>query len=211
MAVLGDVILIAHDVLGQALLYHERVVIGMSPTMHGHYAVLTPDDDLYVEECLPQSDDIAEVRGSRGLDDTPPGIPAGSVYRFRAIPLQADMERHYADGALMVGMPRPVHFPAVRTVAQPLAVALLRGAAPPAPGALARAAAPNTHLVPAPPVPDVPVVGQERLGGAINPQLSSQPHEGPSFHCQGGSKSPRGDGAGSPISTAQGPWSKRKR
>ena len=62
------------------LLYHERLLVAELDDMPGLWAVLTPDDDLYVEEiAVPALDDIQILGPRRGL---PRGIAAANVYLF---------------------------------------------------------------------------------------------------------------------------------
>ncbi|CAK0852660.1 unnamed protein product [Prorocentrum cordatum] len=161
---IGDVVLVKYDLPGPPL-WHERLIltVGAAP---GHYAVLTPDGDVFVEELRPDNDDIAEFRAAPGLGVPPQDIPLDSVYRFQAVPTAAEMIQHVRDGALQAGVPVPAA-PVVPVVGAPGAAPGARHpplgpAAPPA-GALVAVPPPmGAHLGPAAPPP----VG---AGGAAAP------------------------------------------
>ncbi|CAK0906896.1 unnamed protein product, partial [Prorocentrum cordatum] len=161
---IGDVVLVRYDLPGPPL-WHERLIltVGAQP---GHYAVLTPDGDIFVEELRPDNVDIAEFRAAPGLGVPPQDIPLASVHRFRAVPTTAEMIQHVRDGALQAGVPVPAA-PAAPVVGAPGAAPGARHpplgpAAPPA-GALVAVAPPmGAHLGPAAPPP----VG---AGGAAAP------------------------------------------
>ncbi|CAK0860193.1 unnamed protein product, partial [Prorocentrum cordatum] len=100
----GDFILIRYDLPG-APLFHERLVTGVSQSVPGLLATLTADGDHYAEET--RSDDVAEVRWSGVQGATSAGVDARQVYRFRAMPSDAELEQLRRDGALLVGGPPP--------------------------------------------------------------------------------------------------------
>ncbi|CAK0851199.1 unnamed protein product, partial [Prorocentrum cordatum] len=83
-------------------LWHERLILAVG-AQPGHYAVLTPDGDIFVEELRPDNVDIAEFRAAPGLGVPPQDIPLASVHRFRAVPTAAEMIQHVRDGALQAG------------------------------------------------------------------------------------------------------------
>ncbi|CAK0899853.1 unnamed protein product, partial [Prorocentrum cordatum] len=91
----GDFILIRYDLPG-APLFHERVVTGVGQSVPGLFAALTADGDHFAEET--RSDDVAEFRWSGAQGATPPGVGARQVYRFRAMPSDAELEQLKRDG-----------------------------------------------------------------------------------------------------------------
>ena len=50
------------------------------------FAIVTPDDDVYVEQYGGQDDDIEAVRWSAPWNQPPRGVPSNLVYRFRTEP-----------------------------------------------------------------------------------------------------------------------------
>eukprot|EP00974_Lingulodinium_polyedra_P088631 8594560-Lingulodinium_polyedra.AAC.1 len=65
MAAPGDVLLLRYAVDGPEI-WHERVVLAVSPARPSTKAVLTPDWDHYVEECTLENPDLQGIRASRG-------------------------------------------------------------------------------------------------------------------------------------------------
>eukprot|EP00959_Pyramimonas_sp_CCMP1952_P265848 5558534-Pyramimonas_sp.AAC.1 len=63
MARVGDVLLVKYNVPGPDL-WHERIVLAVHPTEAGHYYMLTPDGDAYIEDCSPASDGVDRIRGA---------------------------------------------------------------------------------------------------------------------------------------------------
>ena len=97
----GDQLWIEYDE-GGARLLHKRIVLGISTRNIEHFAVLTPDHDVYVEECDAANPDIKEwwkhYPGAvpHGHRAAPPGV---ARYDFDAAPGFAQMAEFCALGA----------------------------------------------------------------------------------------------------------------
>ncbi|CAK0910119.1 unnamed protein product [Prorocentrum cordatum] len=104
MTRVGDVLLLKYNVPGPAL-WHERIVLAVHPTDAGHYYLLTPDDDAYIEDCSPASADVERIRGAAGLGDTPHGLGGDQIYRFRGPPAVEELRQQLIDAALALGLP----------------------------------------------------------------------------------------------------------
>ncbi|CAK0817860.1 unnamed protein product, partial [Prorocentrum cordatum] len=115
----GDVVLVRYDLPGPPL-WHERLILAVG-NQPGHFAVLTPDGDIFVEELRPDNLDIAEFRSAPGLGVQPPDIPIASVYRFRVVPTAAEMLQHVADGAAAAAAAAPGPAGAAAQAGPPLA------------------------------------------------------------------------------------------
>ena len=101
MATPGDYILLCYDIPGQAPLYHERLVTGISVGDPGLVSTFSADGDHYAEHTT--SDDLTEVRWSGQQGATPPGVNPAQVYRFRQLPTAAELQQLLREGSLLVG------------------------------------------------------------------------------------------------------------
>ena len=80
--------------------FHERIVLQSNTA--GGAVILTPDGDAYVEELTP-SVDVAEVIPTRGQGSNVFAVDEGEMYRFLAIPTDAEMWRFRRAGVLAAG------------------------------------------------------------------------------------------------------------
>ncbi|CAK0906631.1 unnamed protein product, partial [Prorocentrum cordatum] len=150
MAAPGEVVLDRYDLPGPPL-WHERIILAVAP-QPGCFAVLTPDEDIFVEHVRV---DLAEFRRSLGLGGAPEGIAAIQIYRCPAVPTPEEMMQGVRDGALQAGVPLPAA-PVV-----PVVGCVAAGAAP------AKAAtAVGAHLGPAP-------APQPALAAAVLPGVAA--------------------------------------
>ena len=89
----------------RSLLWHQRRILGevapLAGIDHSHvYAVLTPDNDVYLEDFGGRLRGITAVRFAGARRSLPGGVPAASTYRFTEDVAEADL---VAAQALAVG------------------------------------------------------------------------------------------------------------
>mmetsp|Transcript_74297 Transcript_74297/g.177015 ORF Transcript_74297/g.177015 Transcript_74297/m.177015 type:complete len:387 (-) Transcript_74297:3566-4726(-) len=113
MARPGEYFLVAYDVGGPPL-YHERLCTAVAPAGNGLLAVVTPDDDHYVEQYVLTNPDLFDIRFLGLPGGTPEGIQPDRIYRFRDVPRGARLHQLLRDGAMLVGAPPPPPIPALR-------------------------------------------------------------------------------------------------
>ena len=106
MARPGEYLIVRYDVEGPEV-WHERLCTAVSPTTPGLLAVVTPDDDHYVEECTLNNEDLADMRWIGKSGETPAGIPGNRIYRFVNVPGAVQLRQLLRDGAMMVGAQMP--------------------------------------------------------------------------------------------------------
>ena len=88
-AVAGSFLLVRYAVTGPEL-WHERMVLAVS-TVAGWYCVLTPDLDIFMEQCSLDNGDLQGVRFIAAQDSDAFGVDSDRVYRFDEVPAGADL------------------------------------------------------------------------------------------------------------------------
>ena len=81
---------------GGNLLWHQRRILGevapLAGIDHSHvYVVLTPDNDVYLEDFGGRLRGITAVRFAGARRSLPGGVPAASTYRFTEDIAEADL------------------------------------------------------------------------------------------------------------------------
>ena len=106
MPTVGEFILIRYRTIGGPVVYHERLVLGCSAD--GLSAcIVTPDGDVYVEECTIASVNVHTVLPLLGQGAAVLGIPPPSIYRFRDLPEEPELVGHVASASVHLGIAWP--------------------------------------------------------------------------------------------------------
>jgi hypothetical protein len=118
MALVNRLCLLEYDV-GGAQVLHERLVL-----LHAyddHYASVTPDGDVYVEEMSAQNAELRSfrIRPAPGVD--PPGVIAATVYRLPAF-TAVEIGRFMGEARVEVNAARAAQGIVAAAVAAPAAV-----------------------------------------------------------------------------------------
>ena len=102
----GTRVFVAYDV-PPPLLYHERYVLAACANGRGFHMVLTPDNDVYAEQFVPENDDILNYRIAVG-GALPAGCTEANTYRIRQLPgpdLMNQFRRDASQAAAAMGPP----------------------------------------------------------------------------------------------------------
>ena len=103
MILSGDIVLVRYRV-GGAALWHERIVLCEDRNNIGHYAILTPDFDVYVESLAVCDDVRGSIKIAR-LGERPAAVGRQAIYAFYdPLPSLDAMARYVGDGCHQAGV-----------------------------------------------------------------------------------------------------------
>ena len=92
---------VVYDDGDEAVLWHQRLVLGRLGCSASEHVVLTPDHDMFVEDLSLANEELAQVQWGTTFNVLPLGIPAAQVYRFAAAPNAVQMTGLRAEAELM--------------------------------------------------------------------------------------------------------------